>query len=99
MLYNLKEATEALKEYDNLNKDTIGDIITECADANTDVYTATLKEWAHAGDNLNYVEDAIDAHSWEGVNGTIAGAYAMGQYLRNAELLQEAWEAIKKEED
>lgn len=51
---NLGEIGEQLAEYDN---GYIGDIITEIADSNVDIYNNDLMEWAKG--NTSYIEDAM----------------------------------------
>lgn len=50
----LGELGEQITEYDN---GYIGDIITEIADSNVDIYNDDLMEWAKG--NTSYIEDAI----------------------------------------
>jgi len=97
LIDSIQDARERLEEYDLEAGMDIDDIIQECADAGVDVYYKDLFDWVGAGDNLNYVEDAIDEFGWEGVGGEMTKAYQMGQYIRNEQLLRDAWEEIEAE--
>lgn len=59
----------------------IGDIITELADSNVDIYNSDLSEWAK--DNVSYIEEAINMWGIPKDEGGHADYYRMiqqGQY-------------------
>lgn len=102
MINNYKEAKEILldqMEYqDNINSTVpIEDLISKLADFNVDIYTSDLYKWAGTNIGYEYTNRAIEEFGWEGVGEELNKAYMMGQYIRNRELLSEAWEEVEKE--
>jgi len=95
MLHNIKEATEALNEHE-LGRGNIDDIINECADANVDVSTKDLWDWAT--DNHKYVSQAFEEFGLKGCGeNTIDGIFLRAQYTYNYELLSEVWEKMQED--
>jgi hypothetical protein len=103
MIDNTEEAKELLSDYDltdALIKDEPHDIISEVADSNVDVYNYDLLEWVK--DNYQYVEEAMSefGHATnDSGDPDFIKQIMQGQYYRNEQLLWEAWEDIKEDEE
>ncbi len=98
MICTREEAIEILEDFDP-SESTIDDIISECADSAIDVYNKDRWDWALAGDNIDLVEEAINAHGWEGAGKSIVAAIGVAQYEENRRRLAEAWEEMKSEKE
>lgn len=77
---------DCFRNYDN---GYIGDIITEIADNNVDIYNNDLMEWAKG--NISYIEEALEEFGEPKVNGSInfMRIIQQGQYYYNEQNLYE----------
>lgn len=85
------------EEITGYNSGYIGDIVTEIADNNVDIYYSDLNEWTK--DNANYIEEALDEFGTPTDGNGHADYYGMirqGQFIAYERELYENLEDILK---
>lgn len=89
----IEAAAEEIRAYHE-EGDYIEDAIHEVADSLVDVYNTDLISWAGTGQGNDYTEEALADFGFEGVGGTLLGAYRAGQFIMYEGALREELEDL-----